>query len=344
MQIPANAKRKEVGYVPTLEDIAHALGVSKGTVSKALNMAEDVSPAMRHAVVEKAVEMGYTRNARGKNRPKLAIFVCNMEYVNPADFGYDIIMGFRKAAEPDGYCVEIVPMDLETQNAMEYDSYMLQHNYSGGFFLGFNLCDPWLRQCRECTTATVLLDNQVQGNPRVTQVGVDNAAGMRMAVSYLKSLGHTRIGYLGSDRGSYIYRLRYEAFCHALRKFDMPIDPEILGTEGKVMDCVYHLLPRLLDHGCTAIVCSHDILASSALTYCAELGKSVPRDVSILGFDDIPLCQYTSPALSTIRQDRSQIGKSAYYALFNQFKGIPLASLLLHPKLICRNSCAQVHL
>ena len=328
--------------VPTLEDIAHALGVSKGTVSKALNMAEDVSPAMRHAVIEKAVEMGYTRNSRGKNSPKLAIFICNMDYTNPADFGYDILMGFRKAAEPDGYEVDIVPLDKEIQNTMGYDAYMLQHNYSGAFFLGLTLSDPWLAECHTCTSPTVLLDNQATNNPRVTQVGVDNAAGMRIAVSYLKSLGHTRIGYLGGDMGSYVYRVRYDAFHQALREFDIKSDPDLIGTDPKVMACVYHRLPRLLEKGCTAIVCSHDILASSALTYCAELGKSVPNDISILGFDDIPLCQYTAPPLSTIRQDRSQIGKSAYYALFNQFKGISLASLLLHPKLVCRNSCAPV--
>ena len=71
----------------TLDDIAKALGISKSTVSKALSGAKDVSKAMRHTVLEKAVEMGYSRAARSAEQPRLAVFVINMEYAQPEDFG-----------------------------------------------------------------------------------------------------------------------------------------------------------------------------------------------------------------------------------------------------------------
>ena len=77
----------------TLDDIARELGISKSTASKALSGAKDVSKAMRQAVLEKAVEMGYSRSARSSQMPKIAIFVTNMEYVRPDDFGYDLIVG-----------------------------------------------------------------------------------------------------------------------------------------------------------------------------------------------------------------------------------------------------------
>ena len=326
--------------MPTFSDIAKELGVSKGTVSKAMNNAEDISPAMRQAIIEKAVEMGYTRTPRGKALPRLAVFICNMEYEKPADFGYDIVMGFRKAAQPQGYQVEVIPLTEELQLSMGYDAYMMQYNLAGALFLGLALSDPWLQDFEACSTPTVVYDNHIVSNPRVTQVGIDNIDGMKLAVSYLKSLGHTRIGYLGSALGSYVYRQRYEAYFIALEEAGIAVDRDLVGTDLKTMDCLYHHLPRLLEKGCTAIVCSHDILASNALTFCMELGKSVPRDVSILGFDDIPLCEYTVPPLTTIRQDRCQIGKSAFSALSNQFGGIPLASILLHPKLVCRSSCS----
>ena len=82
----------------TLEDIAKTLGVSKSTVSKALNGAWDVSDAMRRAVVETAVELGYSRLRRGEEAPRLAVFITNMDYASPEDFGYDILVGFRKLA------------------------------------------------------------------------------------------------------------------------------------------------------------------------------------------------------------------------------------------------------
>ena len=88
----------------TLEDIAKKVGVSKSTVSKALNGAGDVSQSMRRMVLEAAVELGYSRLRRVDDVPRLAIFITNMNYLTTEDFGYDILVGFRKMAEPSG-CV-----------------------------------------------------------------------------------------------------------------------------------------------------------------------------------------------------------------------------------------------
>ena len=90
----------------TLDDIARELSVSKSTVSKALSGAKDVSKAMRQAVLEKAVEMGYSRIPRSTTAQRVALFITNMEYEKPEDFGYEIVIGFRKAAEPAGFMVD----------------------------------------------------------------------------------------------------------------------------------------------------------------------------------------------------------------------------------------------
>lgn len=324
----------------TLEDIARELGVSKSTVSKALSGAKDVSKAMRQTVLEKAVELGYSRAQRSASAPKIAVFIMNMDYRKPEDFGYDIVTGFRQAAEPAGFQVEIVTLDHELQKKTRYDEYMVLHKYCGGLFLGLSLLDPWLEEFRTCRTPAVLYDNHISGNPNVTSVGVDNAAGMEMAVIYLKSLGHTRIGYLSSALDAYVYQQRYQAFFRAMGSHGLSAGEDIAGSAYHISDCLTHHLPRLLGKGCTAIICSHDMLANSVMVHCAELGLQVPRDISILGFDDIPLCRYTTPPLSTIRQDRSNLGKSAFYALSCQLRHIPLSSLLLHTELIQRASCA----
>lgn len=327
----------------TLDDIARALGTTKSTVSKALNGAEDVSQTMRQAVLEKAVELGYTRKTRSKAQPRIAIFITNIEYRKPSDFGYDIVMGFRKAAEPEGYEVTLIPLDLALQQTVSYDTYMMEHSFCGGFFLGPTPLDPWLKEFETCKTPTVLYDNHISGNSNISHVGIDNTEGMKIAVSYMKSLGHEKIGYLSSELESYAYSQRYLAFTQAIESCGLSLDRALTGSACHVSDCLSQHLPRLLELGCTAILCSHDLLASSALVYCAELGLSVPRDVSILGFDDIPLCQHTVPPLSTIRQDRDLLGRSAFYAFTSQFNHVAISTLLLHPKLVVRESCAQIH-
>lgn len=326
----------------TLDDIARALGTTKSTVSKALNGAEDVSESMRQAVLEKAVELGYNRRIRAKNTSMIAVFITNIEYQKPGDFGYDIILGFRKAAEPAGYNVTIVPLDIQLQQRISYDAYMLQQNFSGGLFLGLTFSDPWLKEFETCKTPTVLYDNHVSSNPLVSHVGIDNAEGMNIAVNYVRSLGHSKIGYLSNALESYVYHQRYLAFFQALEFNHLTPDPQLAGHAFHVADCLSQHLPRLLEMGCTAILCSHDILASSALVYCAELGLSVPKDISIIGFDDIPLCQHTTPPLTTIRQDRESLGKTAFYAFTCQFNHVSISTLLLHPQIVIRNSCAVI--
>ena len=322
----------------TLDDIARQLGVAKSTVSKALNGADDVSENMRRAVLEKAVELGYSRALRGA-QPRIAVFITNMEYAKPDDFGYDIVIGFRKLAEPAGYHVEIIPLDIPTQQNIRYDEFMILGNYRGGLFLGLSLLDPWLKDFETCRTPTVLYDNKVEGNPHVTYVGIDNFEGMEQVVEYLKGLGHQKIGYLTGGLESYITQKRCKAFFRAVEKNGLPCGEELLGSNYHVTKCMDEHLQRLLDLGCTAFVCSHDLMAKTAIEYCNQLGLKVPEDISVMGHDDGPLCPVTVPPLSSVRQNRTELGKSAFYALSSQMGNVNLSIILLHAELIVRDSC-----
>ena len=325
----------------TLDDIAQELGISKSTVSKALNDAKDVSKRMKQAVLEKAVELGYSRSARTVDAPRVAVFVTNMEYTKPEDFGYEIVVGFRQAAEPAGFQVDLIPLDRQMQTEMRYDEYMVLGNYCGALFLGMSLLDPWLREFETCRTSTVVYDNHISGNPNVTDIGVDNIEGIELAYRYLRSLGHSKIGYLSSALQAYVYRQRYEAFSHVMQRNGLTGDDSVMGSAYQINACMTEHLPRLLENGCTAIICSHDVLAHSVMVYCRDLGLRVPEDISIVGFDDIPLCRYTHPPLTTIRQNRPALGKSAFYALSCHLKGVSLSTHLLHAELIRRDSCAN---
>lgn len=329
----------EVISLATLDDIAKELGVSKGTVSKALNGAKDVSRKMQQTVLEKAVELGYSRVSPGAEAPRMAVFILNMEYLDPQDFGYDLVVGFRQAAEPAGFRVDILPLDLDTQLRTRYDEYMIRENYCGGVFFGMSLADPWLKEMESCITPTILYDNRVSCNPQVTSIGVDIEEGLQLAIRHLTALGHRQIGYLSSALGSYVYRQRYDAFIRVMTNMGLRCDQSVMGDSFLINACVSDHLPRLLGNGCTAILCSHDMLAYSVMLYCIQQGLRVPEDVSVLGHDDIPLCRYTTPPLSTVRQDRLALGKSAFFALLSQRSGVPLSSHLLHAELIRRGSC-----
>ena len=326
----------------TMDDIARRLGVTKGTVSKALSGAADVSETMRKQVLETAVELGYNRINRQGSKKRLCIFVEHMAYQKPEDFGWEIITGFRKLAEPAQYAVDIVELDEETQKATPYDEYMLHHNYVGAFVLGVPMPDPWVKDFATCRTPTVLLDNWVMNNPAVTHVGINNFEAMDLSIGLLKELGHKKIGYLSGALGAYVYRDRYKAFCQALRQHRLEADPALAGFSLYTQVTLARHLPRLLKNGCTAIVCSYDLLAHSVMVHCAELGLRIPQDLSIVGFDDIPLCRYTTPPLTTIRQDRTALGKSAFYALNSQIEQVPISTIQLHARLIERGSTGPV--
>lgn len=326
----------------TIDDIARQLGISKGTVSKALNGAPDVSETMRKSVLEAAVELGYSRTARNSTGKRLCIFIENMAWEKPDDFGWDIVTGFRKMAEPAGFSVDIISLSMQVQKATPYDEYMLFNDYMGAFFLGMTLFDPWMHDFETCRTPAVLYDNHAKSNPSVTYVGVDNDEGMELAVSRLKELGHQKIGYLSNALGSYVYQARYAAFFHAMRQNDLDAPRSIAGYDALcTAQCLERHFPRLMEMGCTAIICSNDLLAHAVMIHCSEIGIRIPDDLSIIGFDDIPLCRYTIPPLSTIRQNRTELGKSAFYALSSQLNSVPICKLLLHAELIQRDSIGE---
>lgn len=329
----------------TIKDIAERLGVSKGTVSKALNGATDIGETLRKTILETAVEMGYTKIRRKRgNGKKVCIIVENMDYTEPNHFGYDIIIGFRKMAEPAGFTVDMIPISNAFQKSVPYDQFMLEKDYIGSFILGLSLTDPWMKELKNSHTPAVLYDNYIKANPHSAYVGVDNDEGLDLAVSHLRHLGHKKIGYLSGALGSHITQKRHKAFFSALKQNGLHADPLQAGTSYYISECTQKHLPRLLKNGVTAIICSHDLLANATLMQCQEMGYRVPADISVIGFDDMPICPYTTPPLTTIRQNRPQLGKCGYYALDSLLNQVSIGTILLHAQLIERSSTGPVPL
>ncbi len=325
--------------MPTINDIAKKLGVSKSTVSKALNNGSDVSETLRKKILETAVEIGYERNRVRKDiSKKLCIIVENMDAEKPSGFGYDIAMGFKKLAIPDGWDVTIEYVTIEMQKEISYDVFMLEHEYKGAFILGFALRDPWMEELKTAKTPAVLYDNYIKENPRVSYVGINNEEGFDYSISYLKKLGHKKIGYIGGALESHITLARHNAYLRGMQTHDLPVTEKMIGYSYFVSECIHRYLPILLKEQVTAILCAHDRLANAVITQCQEFGYRVPEDISVIGFDDAAFSAYTSPPLTTIRQDRTALGNCGYYALTSLLNATPISMLLLRAELIERES------
>lgn len=323
----------------TIQDIADRLGVSKGTVSKALNGASDISETLRKNILDTAVEMGYARLHRHKSSTqKFCILFRNMDYEQPHEFGYDFIIGFRQMAEPAGFGVDVIPVTEQMERETPYEVFMLKNDYKGAFVLGFSLEDPWMKDFRTCHTPTVLYDNYLPANPFITSIGIDNEEGMMLSVEHLKKLGHRNIGYLTSSSGSHIIQIRHKAFSKAMKQSGLKADSSCVGASYYISHCMEKHLPRLLSMGMTAFICSHDLIAHAAIVQCQQLGYQVPKDISIIGFDDLPLSAHTSPPLTTVRQDGKELGKCGYYALDSICNHVPIGTMRLHAQLIERSS------
>lgn len=322
----------------TINDIAARLGVSKSTVSKALNNATDISEDMRRKILETAVEMGYINKRGLKREHKICVFVENMDYETPNQFGYDIILCFKQKAEPEGWTVDVITINIEMQKMTPYNVFMMEHGYRAAFVLGFSLIDPWMKEFRTTHIPTVLYDNYIKGNHCVASIGCDNQEGFDLAVKHLKALGHTKIGLISGPSDSYIMKARYNAYLNSMEKYDLELNEDFIGIDYYVAESVRKHIPRLVNQGCTAILFSHDVRAISAITECDDRGIRIPKDLSIIGFDDLPLTQFTQPPLTTIRQDRLSLGKCGYYAMTCLLNDVPIGSIQLRATLIERSS------
>lgn len=325
-----------------MKEIAERLGVSISTVSKGLNGANDISIDLRQTILDTAVEMGYvTKRMKKETHRKLCVFIENMDYVSANQFGYDIVLGFRQTAYRDNWHVEVLPVTPDFQKQEKYDTFMLKNGYSGAFLLGFALKDEWMRQLPDTNIATALFDNYVRKNPNVAYIGTDSFEGIDIAIEHLAGLGHRKIAFLNGSLHSMITEHRQQAFYDSMAAHHLDINEALVANGYYVAESAKDFVPTFLKNGVTAIVCGNDLLAYGAVKECLQCGYRVPDDISIIGFDDLPSSAYMTPALTTIRQERSELGKCGYMALHSLMNHVSVSKTLLRPQLIIRNSTAK---
>jgi len=325
--------------VTTIKDIANKLGISSGTVSKGLNGASDISEQMRQLVIDTALELGYVpKSMKDVAHRNICILIENMSYENIDQFGYEIIEGFRRAAVKKNCNVTIIPTSLNMQAEEKYDNFMLRNSYSGAFLLGFALHDDYMKQLSQTAFPTVLLDNQIAGNHNVAYIGTESQEGIEAAIDHLVKLGHHKIAFLNGSKNSMVSEERKRYFMDSMLFHGLEVDEALIAYGHYVPDCAKYHVSDFIEHGATAIMCASDLIASGVIIEATRLGKKVPDDISVIGFDDLPISQYLSPSLTTIRQNREALGESAFSVLENLMNHLAVSKLLLRPYFVVRDS------
>lgn len=328
----------------TIKEIAEHLGIAVSTVSKGLNGASDISEETRQLVLDAAVEMGYTtKKMRKPDNKKVCIFVENMDYESIDQFGYEIITGFKKEAVRKDWEVHVIPTNLNLQTAESYDTYMLKNGFTGGFLIGFTLHEDWINQLYETNVPTVLLDNFISKNHHVGYVGTDSFEGIHEAVKHLAGQGHKRVAFLNGAKNSMVSQQRQLAFEQCIEEFGMETNEKLMEYGYYAPDCARYHVPVFLENGATAIMCASDLMASGVISELLRQGIRIPEEVSVIGFDDLPIAARQKPALTTIRQDRSNLGKSAALLLDGLMNNMHISKILLRAKFIKRESTGAIH-
>lgn len=331
------------GKSATIEDVAKLAGVSIATVSRTIRNPEKVAESTRKKVTNAIARTGYTANAMAQNlrmkRSKM-VMVLTSSLADPNFSG--MLIGLEKVANKRGYGV-LIGNTHSSITTEENHMRFLSTGMADGLILltGHLPVAGWSKLPAHTLPPTVAVARPIENTP-VSYVGVDDVAASKMATEYLVSLGHRRIVYIGGGTGDILTDLRHQGYRRGLAECSEPLSDwriEGDGTSEGGRAAVERLFIK--DTLPTAFFCFNDSTAIGVITALRLRGYNVPKDFSVIGFDDIPFSNHITPALTTIRQPRSHIGERAMTFLLDRLEGRTLdpKTELMHGDLVVRESC-----
>ncbi|MGC9522363.1 MAG: LacI family DNA-binding transcriptional regulator [Anaerolineae bacterium] len=345
---------KSTGRV-TMADVAREVGVSMMTVSRVINDKGDVSDVTRERVLEAVERLGYrpsgiARSLATRHTGTLGLVVPDV--ANP--FFAEVARGVEHVAYAEGYNVFLCNTDEDPERELDVLGSLEEKRVDGIVLCSSRLTNSDLQLVVSSHPAVVLVNRRVDGccppgsgAHGVRAVLVDDVTGGEIATQHLLARGHSAIGFLSGPQGSQSGQGRLEGYRRAMRQAGLPTQSSWIRPCAPVAEAGREVARELLSRQpeLTALLCYNDLVAVGALRACVDLGRQVPDDLAVVGFDDILLAALVTPPLTTCRIPRKELGVQAVKQLFAQIRsvdveGVPVESqeIILQPELVIRAS------
>lgn len=330
----------------TIEDVATMAGVSIATVSRAINEPTKVADATRRKVAEAVARTGYTTNAMARS---LRMRRSNMILILAPDVGdpnfSNILVGLETEASKRGYGLLIGNTQNDPARETDYLRFISSNQADGLILFTGHLPFGFGQDHGETRLPPMVAVNEPVVGTDVPFVGVNNFEGARVAAEHLISQGHRRIAFIGRSASREINRLREEGYRAALAGAGITIDPRLIidgdgttesGRAAAELMFVRDALP-------TAFFCVNDATALGVIIALNARRYELPRQFSVMGFDDISFASFVSPSLTTMKQPRHRIGEAAMELLLSVLADEQPKStqILLRAELVLRSSVSQ---
>jgi LacI family transcriptional regulator len=333
----------------TLREVARRAGVHAGTASRALNPQTRslVNPATASKVIAAAEELGYRPNpmARGlKTNRSFTIGVLVPDLTNP--LFPPIVRGIEDELATEGYTALLANSDNDREKERLHFETMKDRQVEGFIMATAELDHPLIEDAI-AADAPIVLVNRTVDSSRAFAVINDDLKGTALAVDHLVELGHTRIAHIvGPERYS-TGKTRYRGFIEAMKAAGLKADRALIRfTKTFVESEGARVFKQLLDDDSrefTAVVAGNDLLALGCYDVLRETGLRCPRDLSIVGFNDIPFLDKLQPPLTTVRIPHYELGTRAAALVLKRLRDPSLEPLTiqLDPELVVRGSTAR---
>ncbi len=331
----------------TIKDIAKQAGVSVTTVSRALNGYDDVNEVTRKKIKRIAEELSYSPNAVArslvsKKTRTIGLIISDINRAGAKDaFAYEVLCGINDRAGDLNYDLLLFSTSPTKQIEKSYTTLCKERNVEGAIISGLRLDDPYLHEVIDQNAFPCVLIDIPRTGDNVGHITSDSRVGASMAVRHLLEGGHRRIAMINGHDQASVSKERYEGYKDALREAGLEVREDSVYdgffTEDGGAEAMYQILIRHPD--VTAVFCASDLMALGAMRTLEKLGRKVPDDMSVIGFDDITISAYCSPKLTTIRQDKYELGYQGAQLLIDMLEQrTDNRKILLNNQLIVRES------
>jgi len=332
----------------TIYDIAKSCGLSPATVSKALSGAPDVSEKTRDRIKQIARQMDYIPDGRAKALSQNHSFTISVLCQDGSELGLkhylfaSIIESFRNVVEKHGY--DIVFISNQVGNlGLSYYGHCRYRKADGVFIIYTNYASKNAEELIKSDLPKIAFDFS---NEHIGCVMTDCDKSMDLLYGHLYDLGHRNIVYLFGDN-IFITEKRIEGFKKAMEKRGERFSPDkLIQSKYYSIKGGYGAMQEALSRADrpTAVIASDDYSAFGAIQAVQDAGLSVPKDISIVGFDGISIAQMSCPKLTTIRQNTDEIGRKAAECLIAQILGekTETNNIILEPELLIGNSSQRI--